>query len=121
MEVGYQKISITIVFNKAISIEAKLCFVELMFWLFCKFVFCNKTKLMNDLISGATAYLRGIKLINKHGLWLYFWIPVLLSLLLGGLVLNAAWIFSDDLGGWLLSFYPWEWGRTGIEKMLNII
>ena len=76
---------------------------------------------MTMLIKGASAYLRGFKLIHQHGLWLYFWIPVLLSLVLGGAVLNTAWLLSDDIGGWLLSFYPWEWGSGTVESILNVM
>lgn len=75
---------------------------------------------MQSFLRGATAYLRGVQLIAKHNLWLYFWIPVLLSLVLGFAVLSTAWGVSDDLGGWIISFYPFEWGKSTFEKIATI-
>jgi CysZ protein len=68
-----------------------------------------------------TSYLTGLRLIAKHRLWLYFWIPVLLSLLLGAIVLRTAWGVSDDIGGWLIAYYPWEWGAGVVEKIANVL
>lgn len=76
---------------------------------------------MTSLLEGATAYLRGLQMIGKHRLWLYFWIPVLLSLVLGLAVLRTAWGISDDVGAWAIQIYPWEWGRATVEKMLNVM
>ncbi|MEZ4985897.1 MAG: EI24 domain-containing protein [Saprospiraceae bacterium] len=76
---------------------------------------------MENLLRGATDYLKGLKVIAQHGLWVYFWIPVLLSLLLGGIVISGAWAASDNLGDWLISFYPFEWGRVAFEKMATLL
>lgn len=76
---------------------------------------------MQRFLYGATSYLRGLQLIAKHRLWLYFWIPVLLSLVLGFAVLRTAYGISDDLGGWLLSFYPFDWGRGTFEKIASVM
>lgn len=75
---------------------------------------------MQSFLTGATSYLKGLQLIAKHRLWLYFWMPVLLSLVLGVLVLQTAWGVSDDLGGWLISFYPFEWGKNTFEKIATV-
>lgn len=75
---------------------------------------------MQSFLAGATSYINGLQLIAKHRLWLYFWIPVVLSLLLGVVVLKAAWGVSDDLGGWLISFYPFEWGKTTFGKIATL-
>lgn len=76
---------------------------------------------MQRFLYGATSYLRGLQLVAKHRLWLYFWIPVLLSLVLGFAVLRTAYGVSDDLGGWLISFYPFEWGRATFEKIATVM
>lgn len=76
---------------------------------------------MQRFLYGATSYLRGLQLIAKHRLWLYFWIPVLLSLLLGVVILRTAYGISDDLGGWLVSFYPFDWGRDTLETIASVM
>jgi len=76
---------------------------------------------MQRFLNGATTYLRGIQLISQYGLGIYVWIPVLLSFVLGLLVLGVAWRISDDLGGWLIGFYPFEWGRAVFEKVATVM
>lgn len=72
-------------------------------------------------MQGITDYFRGMQLIAQHRLWLYFWIPVLLSLVIGAAVLSAAWAISDNLGGWLLALYPFDWGREVVGKIATIM
>ena len=76
---------------------------------------------MQRFLYGATTYLRGFQLIAKHGLWLYFWIPVLLSLLIGYVVLQTAYSISDDMGHWMINWYPWEWGKATVEKIAAVL
>lgn len=76
---------------------------------------------MQRFLYGATTYLRGLQLIAHHGLWLYFWMPVLLSLLMGFLVLRTAYGLSDDMGGWLVALYPFHWGSVTIEKIAAVM
>ncbi|MEL7222087.1 MAG: EI24 domain-containing protein [Bacteroidota bacterium] len=76
---------------------------------------------MQNFLRGATTYLTGLQLIARHGLWLYFLMPVLLSLVLGYLVLHTAYGLSDDMGGWLISFYPFEWGSATIAKIAAVM
>jgi CysZ protein len=76
---------------------------------------------MQSFLHGATTYLTGLQLIAKHRLWLYFWMPVLLSLVLGLMVLRTAYGLSDDMGGWLVSFYPFEWGSATVAKIAAVM
>lgn len=76
---------------------------------------------MQSFLYGATTYFKGLQLIAKYRLWLYFWIPVFISLILAFLVLNTAYQLSDEMGGWLVSWYPWEWGRGMVEKIASVM
>ncbi|MEM1217121.1 MAG: EI24 domain-containing protein [Bacteroidota bacterium] len=76
---------------------------------------------MQSFLYGATTYFKGLQLIAKHRLWLYFWIPVFISLALAALVLNTAYQLSDEMGHWLVSFYPWEWGKAGVERIAGFM
>ena len=75
---------------------------------------------MQAFLRGVTNYGRGLGVIAKHGLWLYFWIPALLSLVLGYGILRTAWNVSDDMGHWLISFYPFEWGSNAVEQIASV-
>lgn len=76
---------------------------------------------MSSFFHGITHYFTGVQLIAYHRLWLYFWIPVLLSFVIGAAVLSLAWGISDNLGGWLVALYPFEWGRVVVEKIATIM
>lgn len=76
---------------------------------------------MNDFIYGATSYLTGFRLIARYKLWVYFWIPILLSVILGYSIYEIAYGLSDNIGGWLVSFYPFEWGKESLERVANTV
>ncbi len=73
-----------------------------------------------DFIAGFSAYFKAFGIISHYRLWGYVLIPALLSLLLAVVVFRFAWGISDDLGGWLISFYPFEWGRGWLVKIANV-
>ena len=39
---------------------------------------------------------------------------------MGILIFRSAWNISDDIGGWIISWYPWEWGRGVLEKIASV-
>ncbi len=76
--------------------------------------------MLKEFIAGFTAYGKTLGLVSELRLWGYVLIPGLISALLGiGIILGAISI-SDDIGGWLISLYPFEWGRPVLEKVANV-
>ncbi len=73
--------------------------------------------MLASILNGITNYGRAFGLISKLKLWGYLVVPGLLSLFLGGIVFGTAWFLSDDIGGWMTSWYPFEWGATVINKI----
>lgn len=69
---------------------------------------------------GFTAYFKAFQLISKYRLWSYVFIPMLISVVLGAAIFGTAWNISDNLGDWLISYYPWEWGRGVLEKIAAV-
>jgi len=76
---------------------------------------------MQDLIYGITSYLKGLKVIARYNLWVYFLAPTLLSLILAYFIFSTAWNLSDDMGGWVSDFYPIEWGKAVFENVATAI
>ncbi len=76
--------------------------------------------MIQGFIKGFTSHLQAIEFIAKHRLWSYFLAPALISLVLGLLIFGSAWSVSDNLGGWLISFYPFEWGKAVLEKIASV-
>jgi len=68
-----------------------------------------------------TAYGTAFQLISRYRLWGYVLVPALVSFAYGIGLLLLAWSFSDDLGRWMVSIYPWEKGRRTITAIATIL
>ncbi|MDY8137139.1 EI24 domain-containing protein [Aquimarina sp. 2201CG5-10] len=66
--------------------------------------------MFKNIINGVKAYFGTFKLISKLGLWKYFSIPILISMLTGLLFVALAYFFSDNLGRFIAKAWIWEWG-----------
>ena len=76
--------------------------------------------MLKGAIFGATSYLEAVQIISKYRLWGYFVAPFVICIFLGIGIIGTAWGASDDIGNWLISFYPWEWGKAVIEKVVSV-
>jgi CysZ protein len=81
--------------------------------------------MFRNIINGIRAYGGTFKLISVLGLWKYFGVPMLISLLTAALIGFAAYGWSDDIGGLIAKAWMWDWGaetfRTISEVMGAII
>lgn len=73
--------------------------------------------MIKGILNGLKTYKNSFGLISKLGLWKYFAIPMLISLITATLIGLAAWGFSDNLGHWIAQIWPWEWGAEGFDKI----
>lgn len=77
-----------------------------------------------NIFKGIRAYGGTIKLINKLGLWKYFGVPILISLLTATGIGFLAWGLSDNVGGFIAKAWMWEWGSEtflAISEFLGAI
>ncbi len=70
--------------------------------------------------NGILSYIEAFRLISKLRLWGYVLVPALISLLLGGLIGTSVWNFSDNVGGFLLHLYPFEWGQQIVSSVAAV-
>lgn len=75
---------------------------------------------MGQFIEGIRAYFWALGQISKGKLLYNILITGVISLLLGSLLFLFAYSISDNLGGWLIAFYPWEFGKSVLSKILNV-
>lgn len=76
--------------------------------------------MLKNFFAGISAYSKALQLVSELRLWGYVIVPGLISLLLGAGIIWGAISVSDNIGGWLISLYPWEWGRGVLEKIANV-
>lgn len=76
--------------------------------------------MIKDFTDGLSSYTEAVRIVSKYGLWGYVLIPGLISLALGFGVFRAAWGWSDDVGGWLVSIYPFDWGEDLLQRIANV-
>ncbi len=77
--------------------------------------------MLKNIIKGLEAYAGTLNLISKLGLWKYFAVPIVISVVVAILVLGAAWGFSDNLGAYIANIWPWEWGSETFTSIGNFV
>jgi len=77
--------------------------------------------MFKNIINGAKAYLGTFGLISKLGLWKYFAIPILISIVTGFTFIALAYFFADNLGGLIAKVWVWEWGSKTFGTISNFI
>jgi len=77
--------------------------------------------MIKNIFSGIKAYGDSLKLINTLGLWKYFGIPMIISLLTAIAVGFSAWGFSDDIGMLISNIWIWEWGSETFKTLSDLI
>jgi len=75
---------------------------------------------MKGFIQGITSYANGFAILSRYRLWGYTLVPALISALLGFLIFRAAWGWSDDVGGWIGAFWPFDWGTATLLRIANV-
>lgn len=76
--------------------------------------------MLSGILEGITSYAKAFALISKLKLWGYTFIPALISILFGGSVIFGAYAISDNIGGWLIGWYPWERGLSLLTKVATV-
>jgi len=69
-----------------------------------------------DFTNSIKAYGQAIELAGKLKLWKYFFIPAIIGLLVGFLVMVAAWYLSEPIGQKIGSYWPFDFWK---ETMLS--
>ncbi|WP_103068894.1 EI24 domain-containing protein [Aquimarina sediminis] len=77
--------------------------------------------MFKNIINGVKAYFGTFKLISKLGLWKYFTIPILISIVTGLSFVALAYFFSDNLGAVIAKIWPWEWGSETFATISTYI
>jgi CysZ protein len=77
--------------------------------------------MFRNIIRGLRAYSGTIRLINELGLWKYFGIPILISVVVALLVGFGAYGFSDNIGGLIAKAWIWEWGSETFRTISDVL
>jgi CysZ protein len=77
--------------------------------------------MFKNIINGLRAYGGTFKLISELGLWKYFGIPILISILTAIGIGFAAYGFSDDIGSLISKAWVWEWGSETFRTISDIL
>jgi len=67
--------------------------------------------MIKNILKGLQAYTGTFKLISKLGLWKYFAIPILISIITATIIGISAYGFSDNIGNFIAKIWPWEFGK----------
>lgn len=76
---------------------------------------------IGKLISALLAYPSALSFVFKNGLSKYFIISGAISLVLGAIAFSSVYYLSDDLGGIMMQWYPFDTGRDVVSKVATAI
>ena len=77
--------------------------------------------MFKNIIRGLRAYGGTFKLISQLGLWKYFGVPILISVITAITIGISAYGLSDNIGGWISRAWVWEWGSETFRTISDII
>ncbi|MCW5518208.1 EI24 domain-containing protein [Aureitalea sp. L0-47] len=77
--------------------------------------------MFKNIIRGLRAYSGTFKLISDLGLWKYFGVPILISVVIAVLVGFGAYGLSDNIGGFIAKAWVWEWGSETFRAISDFI
>ncbi len=75
--------------------------------------------MFKNIINGIKAYFGTFKLISKLGLWKYFAIPILISVITGALFITLVYFFSSSIGSLIAKAWIWDWGSQTFATISN--
>ncbi|MCH9660535.1 MAG: EI24 domain-containing protein [Bacteroidetes bacterium] len=77
--------------------------------------------MFKNIFRGLKAYGGTLKLISQLGLWKYFGVPILISILTAVTIGFFAYGLGDNIGGFISKAWVWEWGSEGFRKFSDIL
>jgi len=77
--------------------------------------------MLKNIFKGIKAYTGTFGLISKLGLWKYFGIPILISVLTAVGIGLLAYSLSDNLGAFISRIWIWDWGKETFTTISEII
>lgn len=77
--------------------------------------------MIKGILNGLKTYGNSLGLVTKLGLWKYFAIPMIISLLTATIILVSAYSLSDNIGHWVEQIWPWEWGKEAFFVFTEIL
>ena len=77
--------------------------------------------MIKQIALGLKTYTTSFGLLSKLGLWKYFGIPILISVVVGLAIGFSAYGFADNIGHWVAKLWPWEWGAKAFFIVAEIL
>lgn len=77
--------------------------------------------MFKNIIIGLKAYQGVFTLIPKLGLWKYFLVPIVISIVTAVSVGFLAWGFSDTIGVFISKIWVWEWGKETFTSIGTVL
>ncbi|MEZ4778183.1 MAG: EI24 domain-containing protein [Flavobacteriaceae bacterium] len=77
--------------------------------------------MLKNYFKGLKAYAGTFSLIGKLGLWKFFFVPILISLVTASSIGLLAWGLADNVGALFAKIWIWEWGSETFRAISDFI
>jgi len=80
--------------------------------------------MLKEILKSIQAYFGSLSLISKLGLWKYFFVPIIISLITATAICFLAYGVSDNIGRYIAKIWVWDFGKeafTSFSTFLSFI
>ena len=77
--------------------------------------------MIKNIFKSIKAYAGTFKLMSDLGLWKYFGIPILISMVTASLIGFAAWGWKDNIANLIDKIWVWDWGSETFHVIGEVI
>lgn len=77
--------------------------------------------MIQDFIRGFSSYFGAFNFIIEHRLYKHLLISGVISLIIGAIIISFSYAISDNIGDFLIGFYPWELGYEYVKTFLEFV
>ncbi|MEP2936634.1 MAG: EI24 domain-containing protein [Gilvibacter sp.] len=77
--------------------------------------------MFKDLVRGIKTYSGVFEIMSKLGLWKYFIVPMIISVVTAIAIGFSAYGFSDNIGQYIAKIWVWEWGSETFRTVSDIL
>ena len=77
--------------------------------------------MFKDLVKGIKTYSGVFEIMSKLGLWKYFIVPMIISVITAIAIGFSAYGFSDNIGQYIAKIWVWEWGSETFRTVSDIL
>lgn len=76
--------------------------------------------MLTDFISGVTSYVKAAEHVSKNKMWVYIFLPGIITVVVGIAIFSFAYGLSDNIGQLIVGLWKWEFAKGLVSGVANV-